>query len=47
MTHDKKNDRSGINFTLMGAIGDIRINQHATKEEIFEAFDFLADCLGI
>ncbi len=47
MTHDKKNDRSGINFTLMGGIGDIRINQHATKEEIFEAFDFLADCLGI
>jgi 3-dehydroquinate synthase len=47
MTHDKKNDRSGINFTLMGGIGDIRINQHATKEEIFETFDFLADCLGI
>jgi 3-dehydroquinate synthase len=47
MTHDKKNDRSGINFTLMAGIGNIRINQHATKEEIFEAFDFLADCLGI
>lgn len=47
MTHDKKNDSAGINFTLMGGIGDIRINQHATKEEIFEAFDFLADCLGI
>jgi 3-dehydroquinate synthase len=47
MTHDKKNDRSGINFTLMAGFGDIRINQHATKGEIFEAFDFLADCLGI
>jgi 3-dehydroquinate synthase len=47
MTHDKKNDVSGINFTLMGNIGDIRINQHATQEEIFEAFDFLRDCLGI
>lgn len=47
MTHDKKNDSAGINFTLMGGIGDIRINQHATQKEIFEAFDFLADCLGI
>jgi 3-dehydroquinate synthase len=47
MTHDKKNDAAGINFTLMAAIGDIRINQHATKEEIFEAFDFLRECLGI
>jgi 3-dehydroquinate synthase len=47
MTHDKKNDRSGINFTLLAGIGNIHINQHATKEEIFEAFDFLADCLSI
>jgi 3-dehydroquinate synthase len=40
MTHDKKNTAGTINFTLLGGIGDIRINQTATKEEIYEALDF-------
>lgn len=40
MTHDKKNTRDTINFTLLGEIGDIRINQTATKDEIEEALDF-------
>ncbi|MBB3188377.1 3-dehydroquinate synthase [Microbacter margulisiae] len=40
MTHDKKNDASGINFTLLNEPGEIRINQHATREEIYDAFDF-------
>lgn len=40
MTHDKKNIAGIINFTLLGGIGDIRINQTATKEDIFEALDF-------
>ena len=40
MTHDKKNMAGVINFTLLGGIGDIRINQHATKDEIYEALDF-------
>ena len=40
MTHDKKNTAGTINFTLLGAIGDIRIDQTATKEEITEALDF-------
>jgi 3-dehydroquinate synthase len=40
MTHDKKNTGNDINFTLLGGIGDIRINQTATKEEIEEALDF-------
>ena len=40
MTHDKKNYGGIINFTLLGGIGDIRINQSATKEEIYEALDF-------
>jgi 3-dehydroquinate synthase len=40
MTHDKKNDTKEINFTLLADIGDIRINQTATKEEIYECFDF-------
>ena len=40
MTHDKKNVAGKINFTLLGDVGDIRINQTATKEEIEEALDF-------
>ena len=44
MTHDKKNVADTINFTLLGGIGDIRINQTATKEEIYEALDFYREC---
>ena len=40
MTHDKKNVAGIINFTLLGDIGDIQINQTATKNEIYEALDF-------
>jgi len=40
MHHDKKNEGNAINFTLLGNIGDIRINQTATEEEIKEALDF-------
>ncbi len=44
MTHDKKNVAGVINFTLLGGIGDIRIDQTATKEEIYEALDFYREC---
>lgn len=47
MTHDKKNEAGIINFTLMGEVGDIRINQKATKEQIYEALDFYAECFGL
>ena len=40
MQHDKKNDAAGINFTLLSEIGKFEINQNATKQEVFEAFDF-------
>jgi 3-dehydroquinate synthase len=40
MTHVKKNIAGIINFTLLGGVGDILIDQTATKEEIYEAFDF-------
>lgn len=40
MTHDKKNTAGQINFTLLGGIGDIRINQQASKEEIIDMLDF-------
>ncbi len=43
MTHDKKNTADRINFTLLGDIGDIRINQTATREEIYESLDFLRE----
>ena len=43
MHHDKKNQNGIINFTMMGAIGDIRINQTATTEEIKEALDFFRE----
>ena len=46
MTHDKKNNAGIINFTLMGEIGDIRINQSANKEEIFEMLDFYREAMG-
>jgi 3-dehydroquinate synthase len=43
MTHDKKNTAGIINFTLLGDVGDIRINQTATQSEIFEALDFFRE----
>ena len=43
MTHDKKNMGNSIIFTLLGEVGDIRINQTASKEEIIEALDFYRD----
>lgn len=44
MRHDKKNVGGQINFTLLGGIGDIRINQCATEEEIKDAYDFYREC---
>lgn len=43
MTHDKKNLAGSINFTLLADIGDIRINQTATNEEIKQSLDFLRE----
>lgn len=39
MTHDKKNDASGINFTLLPHLGEISINNIGTKEEIIEVLN--------
>ncbi len=48
MTHDKKNEGDGrILFSLLGNIGDIRINVNIEKKEIFEALDFYCDAIGI
>lgn len=43
MRHDKKNTAGTINFTLLGNIGDIRINQTATSQEIEDALDFFRE----
>ena len=45
MQHDKKNESNIINFTLLADIGDVKINQTADKELIFEMFDFYRDNL--
>ena len=45
MTHDKKNVAGEINFTLLADVGDIRINQTASKEQIEEALDFFREGL--
>lgn len=46
MTHDKKNSSGIINFTLLGEVGDIHINQSASKEEIYEMLDFYRETMG-
>lgn len=43
MRHDKKNTAGTINFTLLGNIGDIRINQTAGEDDIKEALDFFRE----
>ena len=43
MHHDKKNRGNEINVTLLGGIGDIRINQTITEGDIKEALDFFRE----
>ena len=43
MLHDKKNVGGVINFTLLGGIGNILLNQHLTKDEVFNSFDFFIE----
>lgn len=47
MTHDKKNQAGDINFTLLYDIGNVAINQTASKEQIFIALDLYRDLMGI
>lgn len=46
MTHDKKNEGGVINFTLLGQVGDVRINQHVSKEQVLESLDFYRESFG-
>lgn len=43
MQHDKKNDSGIVNFTLLQAVGDIKIDQTASRTEVEEALDFLRE----
>ena len=47
MTHDKKNESSTINFTLLSGIGEIKLDQTANRQQIEEMLDFYCDALGI
>ncbi len=40
MANDKKNDRAGINFTLLSHIGEARINQTASETEIRDSLAY-------
>ena len=40
MTHDKKNTAGQINFSLLSDVGQLQLNQTATRQEIEEALDF-------
>ena len=41
--HDKKNVGGQVNFTLLKDIGQIRLDCHASREQICEALDFLRE----
>ena len=43
MGHDKKNEGKRINFTLITSVGEVEINRHCTKIEIFEALDYFRE----
>jgi len=47
MTHDKKNEGSNINFTLLSGIGELKLDQTANRQQIEEMLDFYCDAMGI
>src|SRR5574344_799442 len=46
MKHDKKNSDGIINFTLLSEVGDIKIDNAATREDIMEMLDFYREYMG-
>ena len=47
MHHDKKNESTEINFTLLGNVGDVHIDCNSSEEEIKAALDIFRDLLHI
>ena len=43
MTHDKKNSNGRINLTLLNNIGDLCLNQTASRQQLYDAFDFIRE----
>ena len=43
MKHDKKNVGGEINFTLLSDVGEIQLDNHASRELIGDMFDFLRE----
>jgi len=43
MLHDKKNTAGVVNFTQLGEVGKIILDQTAEPQLINEAFDFLRE----
>lgn len=42
MLHDKKNERNGVNFTLLEAPGKFSIDNYCSREEITEALEIVS-----
>ena len=47
MRHDKKSRNGEITCTLLTSIGDYRIDQAVTPNDVTAALDILRDLLGI
>ncbi len=47
MKHDKKNESDTVNFTFLSDVGQVVINQTATKEDILDSIDFLRESVGL
>lgn len=47
MKHDKKNESDTVNFTFLKDVGEVVIDQTASKEDIFESIDFLRESVGL
>ena len=43
MTHDKKNEKGTVNFTLIPSVGKVSINQICDKDLIFEGLRFFKE----
>lgn len=46
MTHDKKNTGNGVNFTLLEDIGKVKLDNIASKTEIFDMLDFFRETMN-
>ena len=43
MLHDKKNEKEGVNFTLLETPGKVSIDNYCSRGEVMEALGILAE----